>query len=284
MGPPVIVMGQPAHAQALYALGLGRSAANLAGPYADIVGQINAALATSGVVVDRYAVLPQYGSITGAPALVWGNPSMGGELSAALTAAATSGSFDAPIAGVTAEQFNLATLAAGLDTATLPPELTNGSSAPFFAPPNDVFLVVTIQPDKRLCADTDPACAVNGAAPVTAFSAAAADGTAAWLRFPAGSYPQKHVYQAFIATGENETTAQFQAKCSGVPGFPKALLDVMEPSPVPYYTDLATGLTAAGWAAEEIDLCDLLGANGSSLVKSLAGHVAQAAAASSQKL
>src|SRR5262249_38325087 len=116
-GPPVVY-----HAQVLYVVNLGRSAANLAGTYADLIQQLNAALSARNLLVDQYAVLPLYGGSNNAPQLVYGDPSQtAGDLSAALSQATLSGLYDLPLSGVTAEQYNLATLAATLDQATLPP-------------------------------------------------------------------------------------------------------------------------------------------------------------------
>jgi hypothetical protein len=276
-GGGVVVPPKQLHAQALLVVNLDRAAANLAGPYAGISGAISTELATNGVTVDQLAVLPVYGGVNGAPLLVYGNPAVGaGDISTAFAALVTSGNFDAPLAGDTAEQFNLATIAKELDTATLPPELTNGSTTPFFGPPVDLFLVITIQPAHRLCADTDPACTISGLDPVSYFSAKAGDGTAGWLKLPSGSYPSGHVYQVFFSTGEAETPSDFASRCGAIPGFPKALLDVMEPSPVKYYGEVAQGLAGQGWHAEQIDLCDAVGSSAPGILKGLAGRIAQA--------
>jgi hypothetical protein len=265
----------PVHAQALFVVDLDRASANLVGSYAGLIDGLRSALAERLVIVDQVAVLPIYGGVTGMPALVYGDPG-GGDLAAVLGPTANGGLFDHPLPGVTAEQYNLATIAPHLDTATLPPELTNGESRPFFSPPTDLFLVVTIHPTRRLCAESDSACTIGGVAPVDVFSAAAGDGTAAWLKLPGGSYPRARIYQVFLTTSEGESAAAFQQRCGGLPGFPKTLLDVIAPSPASYYGDLATGLSAEGWHAERLDLCEAFAAGGEELLRGLAGRIALA--------
>jgi hypothetical protein len=273
-GPPVTL-----HAQALYVVNLQRSTANLAGTYADLIHQLNSALSAANLNVDQYAVLPLYGGIAGAAQLIYGDPSTSsGDLSAVLSEAALSGQFDHPLDGVTAEQQNLATVAAALDTATLPPDANGGKSPTFFAPPKDLFLVVTLQSATRLCADTDAACALGGVAPVDAFSATAADGSAGWLKINGGNYPPRRVYQLFIATGERESFAQLQASCTAMPGFPRTLIDSLQPSQVGYYGDLSTGLTGRGWNAEQLDFCSAIATAGAAQLKGVAARVAAAAA------
>jgi hypothetical protein len=273
-GPP-----PPIHVQALVAINLGRASTNLVGPFSSIVDHLGAALTTANIVLDQYAVVPLYGSATGAPELLYGYPASGaGELSSVLQPPTLSGDYDQPIAGVTAEQYNPYTIGGRLDTATLPPELTDGSTTPFFNAPADLFLFVTIQPSRRLCDEADPACAIGGADPVAAFSAVDGSGNAQWLKLPGGAYPAKRVYQVAFDTKEGETPAEFQARCGAIPGFPKALLDVMEPSPTTYYGDLAKGLGGQGMHAEQLDLCEALGAGGAAQLVDFAGRVAQAGA------
>jgi hypothetical protein len=265
--------GEPAHAQALIVLNLERSAANLTGTYASILAQLNGDLQGLGVVVDEWAVLPLYGAVTTSPALIYGFPSTGGDLATALSLAALSGHFDKPIAGATAEQYNLADLAQHLDTATLPPELTGGESKAFFSPPKDLFFIVTIQTAQRTCADTDPACAVSGQSPNDVFTATDSDGNAAWLKLPGGSPKPGRIYQAFIATSEQEAADAFANRCKMLPGFPATLLDVLQPSPVPYYVDLQNTLAQKGWPGERIDLCEAVSAMGTMRLKDLATHI-----------
>src|SRR5262249_9208665 len=121
------VIGQPQvfHAQVLYVVNLSRSAANLAGTYADLITQLNAALEGRNLTVDQFAGLPIYGGVNNAPQLIYGNPSLtSGDLSATLADATLSGLYDTPLAP--AEQHNLASIAASLDQATLPPPDTGG--------------------------------------------------------------------------------------------------------------------------------------------------------------
>ncbi len=273
--PPIIP--PPAHAQLLFVLDLQRGGANLIAPLSVALTRLQGELAAGDVIVDQFAVLPLYGGIDGTPRLVYGYPSMtNGDPTAALIAATQSGNYDAPLPNVTAEQYNL-TLAAQLDVATLPPEQTNGNGAPFFATPVDEFIVVLVQPTARLCALTDPKCAIAGQSPVDWFSATASDGTAAWIKVPGGSYLPKRTYQVFLTTSEGESPADFADRCSKVPGFPVGLLDVMAPSPVKYYTDLATGLQQKGWHAEQIDLCAAFGAAQPSLFEALGKRIGLAA-------
>jgi hypothetical protein len=271
IGPPQIF-----HAQALYVVNLSRSAANLAGTYADLITQLNAALAARNLTVDQYAVLPLYGGVNNAPQLIYGDPSAtAGDLSATLGGATLSGLYDTPLGS--AEQLNLYTLTRSLDQATLPPPDTGGQSPTFFSPPVDLFLVVTLQSAKRLCADGDVACQLQGASPLDAFSATDGSGNASWLTLTGGAYPSARTYQLFIDTGEQQSFADLQARCSAMPGFPKTLLDALQPSDVPYYGDLSTGLSMRGWHAETIDFCDAIASGGAQKLHDVASRVAAAA-------
>jgi hypothetical protein len=268
--PPVF------HAQALYVVNLSRSAANLAGTYADLITQLNAYLETRYLIVDQFAVLPLYGGVDNAPRLVYGSPSLtSGDLYAALSDATLSGLYDTPLGS--AEQHNLYTLAGTLDQATLPPPDTGGRSPTFYSPPADLFLVVTLQSAKRLCADGDAACQLAGASPLDAFTSTDNNGAAAWLKLNGGSYPSSRVYQLFVTTGEEESFSQLQARCSTMPGFPKTLLDALQPSDVPYYGELSGGLTMRGWHAQQIDFCDAIASGGTQKLRDAAQAIAAAA-------
>jgi hypothetical protein len=270
-GPPRVY-----HAQALYVVNLSRSAANLAGTHADLIGKLNADLGARNLSVDEWAVLPLYGGVDGEPQLIYGDPSdSAGDLSAALSDATLSGLYDHAL--TSAEQYNLATIAGSLNQATLPPPDVGGQSPTFFGPPLDLFLVVTIQSERRLCGDGDAACALSGLAPLDAFSRATDDGHAAWLKLNGGAYTTSHVYQLFIFTGEQESFTQLQTRCAAEAGFPKTLLDALQPSDVPYYGDLVSGLSAKGWHADQIDFCDAISSRGSQLIESAAAKIAAAA-------
>jgi hypothetical protein len=271
-----VIPPQVFHAQALYVVNLSRSAANLAGTYADLITQMNAALAARYLSVDEYAVLPIYGGVNNAPQLIYGDPSTtAGDLSASLGDATLSGLYDTPLGS--AEQQNLYTITRSLDQATLPPPAEGGRSPTFFGPPLDLFLVVTLQSAKRLCADGDSACLLVGQSPLDAFSASDDSGNAAWLKLNGGSYPAARTYQLYIMTGEQQSFADLQARCSAMPGFPKTLLDALQPSDVPYYGDLAGGLTMRGWHAESIDFCDAIASGGAQKLRDVAGRIAAAA-------
>jgi hypothetical protein len=82
------------------------------------------------------------------------------------------------------------------------------------------------------------------------------------------------VYFVDIVTSENESTTQFQARCSAVPGFSRTLLDVIAPSPFVYYDDFKSQATTRGLLAQKIDLCDALGDPGTSQLRSVAGAIA----------
>jgi len=55
------------------------------------------------------------------------------------------------------------------------------------------------------------------------------------------------------------------------------MLDALQPSDVPYYSHLTTGLAAKGWHAGEIDFCDAISAAGPQLIRNAAAAVAAAA-------
>lgn len=269
------------HAQLLAVLDLNRASANLIGSYLTILGELSAHLGENGVVVDQAAVLAQYGGIAGVPALVWGTTDVAGsstQADAVLRAATISGRYDAPVVSSSAEEYNLATVARRLDTATLPPGQTGGGSRPFFSPPEDLFIVLVVHPTRRLCTPGAPGCAIGGVAPADLFSSTRGDGTAAWLKLPQGAYPAGRVVQAFITTSEGESEDAFYARCSAVANFPLLLLDDLEPSPVSYYVELANLLRARGILAETLDLCDALGSEGDLLIKDLAQTIVAATA------
>lgn len=283
MRPPDLAMPPPdmtpdIHAQALYVVNLSRASGNLAQAYAATILGLHSLLAARHVLVDEWAVLPSSNADGRRPAFVFGGsnsilaPDVQG-LDAALAKAAASGAYDPPAAGVVAEQAPLADIAKRLGSATLPPELNGGNSAPAFSTAHEIFIVVTIQPTRRRCALSDTNCLLDGADPVAFFTKEGAFGSADWLHFQAGSVPRANIRHLFITTREGESPADFALRCGAVPGFPRTLLDVMEPSPAAYYQPLAEKLAAAGTEAYAADLCDLLGSSGRPLLKAQAERI-----------
>jgi hypothetical protein len=81
----------------------------------------------------------------------------------------------------------------------------------------------------------------------------------------------------FVFTGEQQSFSDLQTRCAAEAGFPKTLLDALQPSDVPYYGDLVNGLGTRGWHADQIDFCDAISSRGSQLIQSAAAQIAAAA-------
>jgi hypothetical protein len=197
-------------------------------------------------------------------------------LSDTLVAAANSGLYEPPAAGAEPEQTNLMQLGANLAALTIPPELVAGESIPLYGTAPDAFVVVTVHSTARLCGLTDGACRLAGMSPVEYFAQTRTDGSAAWLQAIGGAtgVPLSRVIFVDIVTSEGEAPAAFQARCAGVPGFSRTLLDVLAPSATIYYGEFVTQASAHNMLAEKIDLCDALGDSGADLMNQVARDIA----------
>jgi hypothetical protein len=202
-----------------------------------------------------------------------GLPTQPPQLPVILQQLAASGLFDGT--PTTAEGGGLVSLGAALGQARLPAELDGLDSQDFFDRPTSLFIVVYLQPLARKCGLSDATCQVNGRSAADIFTEVGSDGLASWLQYSGGGMPIANIVHVAIATKEGETVDAFRARCGAVTGFPRALFDVMEPSPVSYYEPLVTALNAAHpGTGQRADLCALLGADGTGLLANLAGQIA----------
>lgn len=246
---------------------LGRSAA--AGPPISSLALLAAlAAAADGGVTDYQSLLPKI-----APLLANIDDS---DLPSALQLLASSGNFEGN--GQTSEAQSLIDFGRGLNAAALPPSQGGIDRSAFFAVPHDLFIVVYLQPLARRCALGSSSCNVDGRSPSDIFLDTNPDGGAAWLAFSNGSIPPSRVVHVAIATREGESESDFATRCSGLPGFPQNLLDVMGPSPNAYFNPLASALNAVNPGTGHVaDFCELIDGKAAQNVIALGGSVAELA-------
>jgi hypothetical protein len=195
------------------------------------------------------------------------------DLVLALQALASSGKYDGP--GVVGEADGVVRLGRQLAGARLPVAQGGLDGEDFFDRPRSLFVIVYLQPLARRCALADSACQVDGRSPADLFVEAANDGTASWLRYATGGLPVARVVHVAIGTREGESLDAFRARCGEVPGFPRNLFDVMEPSTSSYFGPLVQALNRAHpGTGQSADLCDLLGSEARLSLGSLVARVA----------
>lgn len=285
---------KPVEADLLFVINLDQSSANMAPHYAGefdtpgIADSLIEGLSLIGVNVTHWAVIPAYPPAGGGirlldgggpgfsvPMIIQPGPGAPGgapdgaaapsntsvtttDVATQLQLLAATGNYDGP--GSVSEAEGIVPVGQALDDAHLPPELGGIDGQAFFDRPRNLFVVVYLQPLARRCNLTDPQCQIGGRSPADIFTASAPDGTASWLHYASGGMPVQQIVHVAIATTEGESPDGFIQRCSGVNGFPKALLDVMEPSPTSYFKPLLAALNAANpGTGQSADLCDLLG-------------------------
>jgi hypothetical protein len=310
--PDALPQPKPLQASVLFVANLARSSANLADQYAGIITGLAASWTASGLTIANMGLISTYADQFG-PRLLLGRSSSAGmppsslallallaqaadagttnyqsllpliaptlgniddaDLSPALKLLAASGQFDGD--GETSEAKNVIEFGRGLGTQALPPELGGIDRSAFFDVPHDLFIVVYLQPLARRCALGTSDCNVDGRSPSDIFAETDSSGGAAWLSFTNGSIPVGQVVHLSVATAEGQSQTDFENHCNSVSGFPKRVLDVIEPSPNAYFTPLMSGLNAAhSGTGHTGDFCTLIGTNPMAAFTSLASGVA----------
>jgi hypothetical protein len=310
--PDALPPPKPLEASVLYVANLQKSSVNLAQKYADIMIGLGAFWKSAGLAVDNMGLISTYADQFG-PRLLLGRSASAGQppsslallaalaaaadggvtdyqqllqtlgptlgniddagLASALTLLASSGSFDGD--GQTSEAKNLIDFGRDLNTAALPPELGGLDRSAFFSVPHDLFIIVYLQPLPRRCALGSSACNVDGRSPTDIFLDTDPGGGVSWLSFANGSILPEQVVQVSVATREGESETDFTTRCSGLPGFPRNLLDVMAPSQNAYFTPLMNALNAAHpGTGQAADFCDLIDSKAPQNIVALGSRVA----------
>jgi hypothetical protein len=303
----------PLQASILFVANLQRSSANLALQYSGIMTGLMSYLTSRGLAIANMGLIATYGDQFG-PRLLLGRsaanqmsspsslallgllaqeadagvtnyqnllPAIAGtlgniddaDIQPALQLLASSGNFDGD--GQTCEAQNLIGFGQGLNSLALPPELGGIDRSAFFASPNDLFIVVYLQPLPRRCALPSDACNVNGRSPTDIFLDTDGNGNATWLSFASGGIAPSQIVQVAVATAEGESETDFETMCKAVPGFPQNLFDVMGPSPDLYFTPLMAALNAANaGTGQSADFCQLIGTSPAAAIATLGNSVA----------
>jgi hypothetical protein len=310
--PDALPPPKPLQASVLYVANLQKSSANLAQKYADTITGLAAFWQSAGLSIANMGLISTYADQFG-PRLLMGRSAAAGQppsslaLLAALAAAADAGVTDyqsllkllaptlgniddADVApalqflaasgnfegdGQTSEAKNLIDFGRNLNSVSLPPDLGGIDRGAFFAVPHDLFIVVYLQPLSRRCALGTPACNIDGRSPADIFRDTNADGTVSWLSFASGGILPEQVVHVSIATSENETETAFAARCGALPGFPRNLLDVMEPSSNSFFTPLMSALNAAHpGTGQKADFCEIIDGKAAQNIIALGSSVA----------
>lgn len=310
--PDALPPPKPLTASVLYVANLQKSSANLAGQYAGIITGLAAYWQSVGLSIANMGLISTYADQFG-PRLLLGRSSAAGQppsslalaaalaaeadagitdyqtllpliaptlgniddadLEPALTLLASSGNFDGD--GQTSEAKNLIQFGRGLNAFSLPPQLGGIDRSAFFSVPNDLFIVVYLQPLPRRCALGSSDCNVDGRSPADIFLDTNPDGTAAWLTFSSGGILPQQVIHVAVATREGESEAAFTSRCSMLPGFPQNLLDVMGPSSNAFFNPLTSALNAAHAGTGQMgDFCELIDGKAAQNIISLGSSVA----------
>jgi len=310
--PDALPPPKPLEASVLFVANLQKSSANLAGQYAAIISSLAAYWQSVGLSIDNMGLISTYADQFG-PRLLLGRSSANGQppsqlalagalvalasqgitdyerllpliaptlsnigdgdLEVALQLMASSGYFDGD--GETSEAKNLIEFGRGLNVASLPAELGGIDRRAFFSVPHDLFSIVYLQPLPRRCALGTSACDVDGRAPTDIFRVTNPDGTLSWLSFSGGGIRPEQVVQVSIATSEGESESDFTKRCSGLPGFPRSLLDVMAPSPNAFFGPLMKALNADHPGTGHVaDFCTLIDGKQAENIIALGGSVA----------
>jgi hypothetical protein len=298
-------------ASVLVVANLQRSSANLADKYTSIILGLGNFLQGLGLQVENIGIIATYADRFG-PRLLLGQrpgteptnsqvllaalaraadagardyesllPFIGGSLSnisnedlpQILRLLASSGSFEGD--GARSEAEAVIKFGQGLGGEALPAVLGGIDRSALFDKPRDLFIVIYLQPLERRCAVDSVPCQVDGRAPADILSEADAAGNAAWLKFSGTGIPAGQVVHVAIATSEGEPLSTFRSRCLKVPGFPKNLFDVIEPSANPFFVPLMLSLNNAKSGTGHIgDFCELIGENPEEAVKKLGTRVA----------
>ena len=284
-------------ASVLYVANLQRSSVNVADAYSRIILGITSFLNTKGVILENMGLISVYpdqfgsrlllgrkvgaqqSSVSFVAALAAANaagvtdfqgllPFLGGALSnisdedlpVALRFLAGSGRFDGSTA--TSEAKGLIDFGRNINSLALPPELGGIDRMALFDHPRDLFFVVYLQPLPRRCAIGSSACLVEGRDPARIFEETNSDGTASWLAFSGTGIAPARIAHVAIATSEGEDLNTFDKRCRDLPGFPPNLLDVISPSPAPYFGPLVDALNSAHRGTGHLgDFCALVGSD-----------------------
>lgn len=266
----------PRELDMLVLVDLDRSAANLTPDYSAVLGNLLFALGEQNVAVRKGALAPLYTRANGAVPLLFGLDDEDGEFGSfeeALAFFAYDGGEGYLQETVGSDSANLATLGKELDSRPIyHPTTSDPSARAYFSSAADGFLVVYLTASQRRCAAGDEACAIDGVDAVQYFSRG--DDNVSWLELPGGSgLPANKVFHAAITTAEGIGYDDFYKKCSRLPNFPTAKLDVMEPSSERYFGPFIEGVRGNGGNGEHVDLCEAISSRGESAIATLATKI-----------
>jgi hypothetical protein len=282
-------------ASVLYVANLQRSSVNLADAYSRIILGITGFLKAKGVILENMGLISIYPDQFGTRLLLGRKegaqessasllavlaasdagvndptllPAVGKvlanisdeDLPRALRLLAGSGRFDGT--NETSEAKALIDFGRNINSLPLPPELGGIDRMALFDHPRDLFFVVYLQPLPRRCAAGSSACMVDGRDPAQIFEETNPDGTASWLDFSGTGIAPDRIAHVAIATSEGEDYNAFEKRCKDLPGFPPNLLDVIGPSPAPYFGPLVNALNSAHrGTGHQGDFCALVGSD-----------------------
>jgi hypothetical protein len=230
--------------------------------YGGLITDTIASLALSQVITNKVAIAPMYRRVNEEAPLLYG---LGDEES-------EFGSYQEAMDFFTSEEglalldddderhdgANLTSLGARLGrTAIYHPNTPAAEGRYYYEEPRDGLIVIWVNPFKRRCSLSECTSEVGDLAEL--LTARDGVGGAAWLSMGANkTLPASRVFHLFISTEETDDEEGFFDSCASQTGFPSRVLDHIEPSRTPLYTQLQERLDVADIPSDALDFCEAL--------------------------
>lgn len=234
----------------------------LAQHYSFIIGSLIGALQTQNVIADRVAIAPMYRRISEQVPLLFGLDDPEAEFNTYEEALQYySDERESLLTESTLDDgANVTALGARLGvTEIYHPTSSADTGRYYFDEPRDGTIIVWLNPLKRRCGLGD--CEVDGQSLANILTDIDENGAATWITLGGDVHPlAQKVIHFFVGTAEDVSEERFFETCGNQPAFPANILDFIEPSIEPLYTDLIDHLNGAQVPALSLDFCEALSA------------------------